>query len=37
MCGIAGIFHFESTRKVNAETLQRMNDTNVQRGPDEEG
>jgi asparagine synthase (glutamine-hydrolysing) len=37
MCGICGIFEFEQRREVSRETLRRMADTIVHRGPDDEG
>ena len=35
MCGITGIFDTRATRPVNAAVLQRMNDSQQHRGPDE--
>ena len=35
MCGITGIFDTRGTRPVNAAVLQRMNDSQQHRGPDE--
>ena len=37
MCGIAGIFEFERTDPIPVETVRRMNETIVHRGPDDEG
>lgn len=37
MCGIAGIFHRERDRPVDAELLRRMTDSMVHRGPDGSG
>ena len=37
MCGICGVFNFESREKVDARLLKRMADTLVHRGPDDEG
>ena len=37
MCGIAGIFHFDSSRKVENSSLRRMTDCLAHRGPDGEG
>ncbi|MBU8922901.1 MAG: asparagine synthase (glutamine-hydrolyzing) [Bacteroidales bacterium] len=37
MCGIAGIFHFESRRKVDPVLLRRMTDLLTHRGPDDSG
>ena len=37
MCGIAGIFHFDSLRKVNINHLKKMTDILRYRGPDNEG
>lgn len=37
MCGIAGILHFDRSRKANEEVLQRMTRTLIHRGPDGEG
>jgi len=34
MCGIFGVFGFESTRPVDPQMLQRMGDTITHRGPD---
>ena len=35
MCGITGIFDLRGTRPVDRAVLQRMNDSQVHRGPDE--
>jgi asparagine synthase (glutamine-hydrolysing) len=35
MCGITGIFDTRGTRPVDAAVLQRMNDSQLHRGPDE--
>ena len=35
MCGITGIFETRSSREVSRSVLQRMNDSQVHRGPDE--
>ncbi len=37
MCGITGIFHFESQRNVEPSLLKKMADTIRHRGPDGEG
>src|SRR5215469_17011594 len=37
MCGICGVFHRERARRVERETLARMNQRIVHRGPDDEG
>ncbi len=37
MCGIAGIFDCRSERKIDADVLARMNQTQFHRGPDEGG
>ena len=37
MCGIAGIFHFDSSREVDSSSLKRMTDCLSHRGPDGEG
>ncbi len=37
MCGIAGIFHFDSSRSVDEPSLRRMTDCLSHRGPDGEG
>lgn len=37
MCGICGIFEHRSQRPVEREQIQRMNDTLVHRGPDDDG
>src|ERR1051326_2775129 len=37
MCGICGQFNFGSGRPVERETVQRMTDSIVHRGPDDEG
>ena len=37
MCGIAGVFHFDSNRKVNKDILKSMSDIISYRGPDAEG
>lgn len=35
MCGITGIFDTRATRDISRATLQRMNDSQLHRGPDE--
>src|SRR5882724_8341135 len=37
MCGIAGIFHFDSDKKVDSNVIKRMTDSQSHRGPDGEG
>ena len=37
MCGICGIFHRDRTLGVERDTLRRMNERIVHRGPDDEG
>ncbi|MBI4946222.1 MAG: asparagine synthase (glutamine-hydrolyzing) [Bacteroidetes bacterium] len=37
MCGIAGIFHFDTSRSVNESLLKKMADSLAHRGPDGEG
>jgi asparagine synthase (glutamine-hydrolysing) len=37
MCGIAGQFNFATSEPVNADTIHRMADAIVHRGPDDEG
>ena len=37
MCGIAGIFHFDSSREADAVKLRKMTDSIAHRGPDGEG
>jgi asparagine synthase (glutamine-hydrolysing) len=37
MCGIAGIYNFKDSRKVDRKLLQRMMDVMQHRGPDAEG
>ena len=37
MCGIAGKLLFDAQKKVRREEIQRMCQTLVHRGPDEEG
>jgi asparagine synthase (glutamine-hydrolysing) len=37
MCGITGIFHFDSSREVDSSVLKRMTDSLIHRGPDGEG
>jgi asparagine synthase (glutamine-hydrolysing) len=37
MCGITGIFEYESHAEVSREFVHRMNETIVHRGPDDEG
>ncbi len=37
MCGIAGIFDFRGTREMDRALVQRMNDIQYHRGPDEGG
>lgn len=37
MCGICGIFHFDSERVVDRDTLEKMNQQIVHRGPDDAG
>src|SRR2546423_15434585 len=37
MCGIAGILHFDSGRKINRAVLEKMTNILSHRGPDGEG
>lgn len=37
MCGLTGVFEFQSRSEVSRELVHRMNDTIVHRGPDDEG
>ena len=37
MCGINGIFHFQSQRKVDSKILTKMRDSMDHRGPDDQG
>jgi asparagine synthase (glutamine-hydrolysing) len=37
MCGIAGIYNFDSFKSVHESLLKRMTDSLVHRGPDDEG
>ena len=37
MCGIAGIFHFDTDRQINLDRLKEMTDQLVHRGPDGKG
>src|SRR4051794_7633220 len=37
MCGISGIFEFDRSRVIPAETVHRMNESIRHRGPDDEG
>mgnify|MGYP006147673733 CR=1 FL=1 len=37
MCGIAGIFHVESSKPVDPERVRRMTDVLAHRGPDGSG
>ena len=37
MCGIAGIFHFETERRADLKTVKSMTDSLSHRGPDGEG
>lgn len=37
MCGINGILHFESDRKVDFNLIKKMSNTLIHRGPDDEG
>jgi asparagine synthase (glutamine-hydrolysing) len=37
MCGICGIFEFESREEISLELVRRMTDTIIHRGPDDEG
>ncbi len=37
MCGIAGIFHVESSKPVDPERVRRMTDSIAHRGPDGSG
>lgn len=37
MCGINGILHFESERRVDPNLIKAMSDTIIHRGPDDEG
>ena len=37
MCGICGIFHFESDQRVDHGLLALMNQQIVHRGPDDDG
>jgi asparagine synthetase B (glutamine-hydrolysing) len=37
MCGIAGVFAFDTDRRPSREGLQRMAEVLAHRGPDEQG
>ena len=37
MCGIAGIFHYQTSRNISLQLLQRMMGALHHRGPDENG
>ena len=37
MCGICGQYNFKSGAPISADSLRRMNNTMVHRGPDDEG
>ena len=37
MCGICGVFEYASNERVDRERLERMNQTLLHRGPDEDG
>ena len=37
MCGINGIFHFQSQRKIDSKILTKMRDSMDHRGPDDQG
>jgi asparagine synthase (glutamine-hydrolysing) len=37
MCGIAGVYHFQNSKKVKEKELVKMRDTLVHRGPDDAG
>lgn len=37
MCGITGLIYFDKSRTVPGETLRRMTDSLIHRGPDDEG
>src|SRR5262245_9954767 len=37
MCGIVGTFNHSSTAEVSEHTLQRMRDSMIHRGPDDQG
>lgn len=37
MCGLAGIVSFQKTIQINKKKLQKMNQTMIHRGPDDEG
>lgn len=37
MCGICGLFEFQSKQQIPAESVRRMSDTLHHRGPDDEG
>jgi asparagine synthase (glutamine-hydrolysing) len=37
MCGICGQYYFKENHPVSIQTLKRMNDTIIHRGPDDEG
>ena len=37
MCGIAGVYHFQNSRRVKEKELVKMRDTLVHRGPDDAG
>src|SRR5262244_3390766 len=37
MCGICGIFEFDQQREIPREAVQRMTETIVHRGPDDDG
>ena len=37
MCGVSGIFSFDSTMSISPEILKNMNTAQAHRGPDAEG
>ena len=37
MCGISGIYNFDSEKQVDKDLLHKMNDSLKHRGPDDEG
>ncbi|RMD49377.1 MAG: asparagine synthase (glutamine-hydrolyzing) [Ignavibacteria bacterium] len=37
MCGIVGVYYFDSTRRVNPDYIRQMTNEIVHRGPDDEG
>jgi asparagine synthase (glutamine-hydrolysing) len=37
MCGIAGVYHFNNSKRVERSTVEKMRDTLTHRGPDDAG